>query len=167
MSDMASTAPDKTTIAVGILTTLLGCIPLLVMTGVLPRGSEPPADPAPSWMGWMIGAVFVGAGLLVIMRGAWGGVSDTSGDLPASAPRVLRLANDMIGVGIACGLAAMFSGVAFGPGPRHFSVDLDGLFMQTSGAGDMIGRVAFGFGAILFWCVTGLFALAVVRRWRL
>jgi hypothetical protein len=165
MSEMGSTASSKVTIAVGVLTVLLGCIPFLAMMGILPRSNEP-ADPAPEWMGWLIGAVFVGAGLIVIMRGAVGSADDSSGTLPATAPRALRLLNDALGVGIAGGLAAMFTWVAFGPGPRHFSVSVDGLFMHTSGSGDTIGRIAFGFGAIVIWCITAAFGVAVVRRWR-
>jgi hypothetical protein len=168
MSEMNSTAPSKVTIAVGILTMMLGCIPLLAMVGILPRANAPSADPAPSWMGWLIGTVFVGAGLIAIMRGAFGGASESSGDLPATAPRVFRLANDTIGFGIVCGMAAMFSWVAFGPGPRHFSMSIGfgGLWMQGLGGGDMMGRVVFGFGAILFWCVTAAFAVTIARRWR-
>src|SRR4051794_27571996 len=156
MPDMASIAPSKTTIAVGVLTTLMGCIPLLAVTGVLPRATTAAADPAPAWMGWLIGASFIGAGLIVTMRGGLGGASQSSGDLPASAPRVLCLANDTIAVGIVCALALMFSWVAFGPGPRHFSMSLGfgGLWMGGFGGGDMLGRVAFGFGALLCWCVT-------------
>jgi hypothetical protein len=102
------------------------------------------------------------------MRGLLGGASASSGDLPASAPRLLRLANDTIAVGIVCALALMFSWVAFGPGPRHFSMSIGfgGLWMGGFGGGNMLGRVVFGFGAILCWCVTGAFAVAIVRRWR-
>jgi amino acid transporter len=163
--EMTGSAPNKTTVAIGVLALLVGCVPLLAVLGILPHGQEP-ADPAPAWMGWVIGAVFVGAGFLVIMRGVWGGADETSGDLPAGAPRALRMVNDAIGVATVCGLAALFSWVAFGPGPRHFSVDLDGLWMRGFGGSDTIGRIAFGFGAILFWCVTGAFALVIVRRWR-
>jgi hypothetical protein len=164
---MGSTAPSKITITVGILSTLIGFIPVLALLGILPRGNEP-ADPAPEWMGWLIGAVFVGAGLIVIMRGALGSADDSSSTLPASAPRALRLLHDTIGVGIVCGLAAMFTWVAFGPGPRHFSVSVGGvgLFMHTSGAGDAIGRVAFGLFAIVIWCLTAAYARSLVRRWR-
>jgi hypothetical protein len=166
MADMTSVAPSKTTIALGLLTVLVGCVPLLAMSGILPRTPSPRADPAPLWMGWLIGAAFVGAGLSVTMRGILGGASESSGDLPASAPPALRLANDTIAVGIVGALALSFSWVAFGPGPRHFSIGFNGLWVRGFGGGDLMGRVAFGFGAMLFWCVTGAFARAFVRRWR-
>jgi hypothetical protein len=163
---MNSTAPSKVTIAVGVLTTMLGCIPLLAMAGILPRASAPTADPTPAWMGWVIGAVFVGAGLIAIMRGALGGASESSGDLPATAPCVFRAANDTIGFGIVWGMAAMFTWAAFGPGPRHFSIGFDGLWIRGFAGSDIMGRIAFGFGAILFWCATAAFAVTIARRWR-
>jgi hypothetical protein len=46
---------NKVTIAVGMLAVLVGTIPLLALVGILPRGNEP-TDPAPSWMGFLIGA---------------------------------------------------------------------------------------------------------------
>jgi hypothetical protein len=155
---------NKVTIAVGMLAVLVGTIPLLALVGILPRGNEP-ADPAPSWMGFLIGAMFVGAGLIVILRGALN-VSDQSDALPASAPRAMRLANDTIGLGIVCGLAMLFSWVAFEPGARHFSIGVAGLWMPTSGSGDTVGRVAFGFGAVLFWCITVAMTVMTLRKWR-
>lgn len=165
MSEIGGAGPNKVTIVVGVMTLLLGCVPFLALAGILPHGNEP-TDPAPSWMGWTVGAVFVAAGLIVIMRGALGSAGDSSGSLPDTAPRALRVLHDALGVGIAGGLALMFSWTAFGPGPRHFTANIDGLVMQTSGSGDTIGRVAFGFGAVVIWCVTGAFALSTLRRWR-
>jgi hypothetical protein len=166
MADTINVAPSKTTIALGLLTVLAGCVPLLAMSGILPRPTSPTADPAPLWMGWLIGAAFVGAGLNVTMRGILGGASETSGDLPPSAPRALRLANEMIAVGIVGALALSFSWVAFGPGPRHFSVGFNGLWLRGFGGGEMMGRVAFGFGAMLFWLMTAAFTVAMLRKWR-
>jgi hypothetical protein len=165
MSDIGGTTPNKTIIAVGVLTIALGVIPLLAMSGVLPRGN-PPTDPAPAWMGWLIGATFVGAGLIVVMRGASGSIGDSSGALPASAPRLLRAANDLLSVGIVWSLAVLITWVAFGPGPRHFSVTGGGLSVLTSGSGDTIGRVAFGIGSIMCWCVAAAVTAMTVRRWR-
>ena len=162
---MADTAPSKSIVVVGILTVCIGLIPLLVMTGFLPRGTST-GDPAPDWLGCLFGAVFVGAGLMVIMRGTFGSADETSGALPANAPRWLRGANDLLAVAIVCGMAVMFSWVAFGPGPRHFSIGFDGLWASANGAGDTAGRVAFGFFSILLWCVTAFFAVLTARRWR-
>ncbi len=166
MADMTSVAPSKTTVAMGVLSMAVGIIPLLAMNGILPRPISPQADPAPLWMGWLIGAAFVGAGLNITMRGLLGGASESSGALPTSAPRALRLANETIAVGIVGALALSFSWVAFGPGPRHFSVGFNGLWLRGFGGGEMMGRVAFGFGAMLFWLLTAAFAVAMLRKWR-
>lgn len=160
---MGSTIPNKITTALGLVTVGVGVIPLLAMTGILPRGNVATADPAPSWMGWLICAMFVGAGLIVTARGVLN-VSDASGDFPQSAPRWLRLANRTIGFGIACGLAMMFTWVAFGPGPRHFSIGLDGLWLRGFGSGETLGRVAFGFGAILTWFFIGAVTVQALRN---
>jgi len=161
---MANTTPNKVTIAAGILTVLVGTIPPLEALSILPSGNES-FDPAPSWIGWLIGAIFMGAGFIAIMRGAWN-ASDSSAALPAAAPRVLRLAHDALSVGIMWGLAVLSSWVAFGPGPRHFSVGAGGVWMPTSGPDNLFGRVAFGFGAILVWCIMAAFAVTIARRWR-
>ncbi len=95
-----------------------------------------------------------------------GDVNDASGDLPPNAPRLLHAVYDLLALTIICSLALLFTWVAFGPGPRHFSVSGGGLSMQTSGPGDTIGRVAFGFGSVLFWCAVGFIIVATVRRWR-
>ncbi|HEY4114647.1 MAG TPA: hypothetical protein VGM17_11370 [Rhizomicrobium sp.] len=164
---MGGGATDKTAIAVGVLTIGIGIIPVLVMLGILPRGTPGP-DPAPDWLGWMIGAVFVAAGIIVVLKGLANSANDASGLLPASVPGPIRALHDLLSVGIVFGLAAMFTWVAFGPGPRHFamSMSVGGLSVLTHGSGDMPGRIAFGFGAILFWCVAAAMALQTARRWR-
>jgi hypothetical protein len=153
-----------TIIAVGILTVFVGLIPFLAMTGVLPQAQHAPADPAPSWMGWLIGLMFVSAGLIVVARGVWPGTNESDDQLPPNAPWILRALNDVLGTGIALGLAAVFTWVAFGPGPRHFSVSVGGLFFPTSG--DTLGRIASGFGAVLGWLIAALMVRATLRRWR-
>jgi hypothetical protein len=156
-------ASNKVTIALGVMTVLAGSIPLLAMAGILPRASTPTADPAPAWMGWLIGLMFVSAGFIVIVRGIVG-ANGNSSELPATAPPALRALNDIIGVGIAGGLAMLFSWVAFGAGPRHFSMGFNGLWMPLSNA--TLGRVAFGFGAMLGWCITVAMTVVTMRKWR-
>jgi len=164
VSDMANS--NKIIIAVGILTVALGLIPVLAAMGILPRGNAP-ADPVPSWMIWLIGAMFVSAGSIAIMRGAFNSAYDASGEMPANAPLFLRAAHDLLAVGIVCSLALVFSWVAFGPGTRHFSVTAAaGAFAVTSRSGDTMGRVAFGFGSILMWCIAAAIVAATLRKWR-
>ena len=165
---MGSTTPDKTTIAVGALSALVGLIPLLAMTGILPPAQHTSADPAPSWMGWLIGLMFLGAGVLVMARGIWGGATESDGSLSRTAPWALRALNDVLGTAIACGLAVLFTWAAFGPGPRHFSVGIGigGLFLAGPASSDMPGRVMFGFGAALGWLIAALMVRETLRRWR-
>jgi hypothetical protein len=162
MQDSGNTNP-RTAMVMGLLSMAVGMIPLLAMMGVLPHG-QAPSDPAPSWMGWLIGLMFVAAGILLIIRSFTG--ADADGALPATGNRLLRGFYELLSLGIVCSLGALFTWVAFGPGPRHFSVSAGGFAMSTSGGGDMVGRIAFGFGSVLTWCALGAFLLAAVRRWR-
>lgn len=61
----------------------------------------------------------------------------------------MRLFYTVIGVMIAAMLASIGSWIAFGPGPRAFSGT--GLFLLSPDASDMVGRIVFGFGAMLTW----------------
>jgi hypothetical protein len=150
--------PNKAIIAAGIFAMAIGALPLLTALGILPHGHNA-SDPAPSWMAWLIGLMFGGAGISIVMRGILGG--DANGYLPLTAPRWLRAAHELIGVFIIFSFAILFSWIAFGPGTRHFSVSSGGASMPTSG--ETMGRVAFGIGAILTWCFA---AYAVVVSWR-
>ena len=159
------TKPNKTNIAVGLLTMALGLIPVLVMAGILPRGHS--ADSAPSWIGLLIGLAFFCAGLLVVMRELAGIGNDARALMTQNLPWPLHAASDLLVGVILFSMAATFTWVAFGPGPRHFSVSVGMMFWtRTSGGGDTVGRAAFGFGALLFWLIAVAFVRDAVRRWR-
>ena len=85
---------------------------------------------------------------------------DPSGD--TAAGRFARGFRDVIAFFIIAGLAALFSWIAFGPGPRHFTIAFAGLIMPASGS--MMGRAAFGLGALLAWGLLALFVTAWFRR---
>lgn len=155
--DNDETRPDKTRIAMGLLFLVVGVVPLLAVMGILPAGHEP-ADPAPSWLGWVIGLMFVGAGFYIILSGFTG---DNPSDATATG-RLLLGYRDLLAFGIIVGLGALFSWIAFGPGPRHFSVAFMGFLLPMSG--DIIGRAAFGLGALLAWGMLIHFAVTKLRR---
>jgi hypothetical protein len=169
MSETGSVRPKGAVIAMGLLFLAVGMIPVLAMLGILPHGNAP-SDPAPNWIGWAIGLMFGGGGVVIIIKGIAGGYDQTSGALPDTAPIFLRAIHDLLTVAIMCALAAVFTWVAFGPGARHFTVsggDSSGGFAtQTSGSGDILGRIAFGIGSIIFWCVTFFGTVSILRRWR-
>ena len=56
---------------------------------------------------------------------------------------------------------AIGSWVAFGPGERHFA---GSFWFITAGAGEMIGRIVFGFGAVIIWLCTAAVLAAGIRK---
>jgi hypothetical protein len=159
------TAANKFHIALGLLTAAIGTMPLLALMGILPTRPPAPGD-APAWLGLAFGLAFFLAGIIVIVR-SFAGADDSSSELPSAAPRGLRVFYDLLVMPIPVLLALIFSWVAFGPGERHFStsVGFGGMGIATSGGGDMMGRVVFGFAAVLAWLFVGFGMLTLARRW--
>jgi hypothetical protein len=158
---VVSDKPNKVIIAAGIFAMAIGALPLLTALGVLPHAHNS-TDPAPSWMAWLIGLMFGGAGISIVMRGVLGG--DANGSLPEGTPRWLRAVHELIGVFIIFSFAILFSWIAFGPGTRHFSVSTGGV--STPASGETMGRVAFGIGAVLTWCFAAYAVVVSLRRLR-
>src|ERR1700747_1161555 len=121
VSDPDSIAPDKIKIALGLLTVGLGAVPLLAAAGILPSKSQS-YENAPAWIGWLIGLMFMGAGILVIIQGLASGKSD--GSLPGRTPVLVRKAYHAIGLAITLSFGVVLTWVAFGPGPRHFTTTI-------------------------------------------
>jgi hypothetical protein len=159
-------AANKIHIAMGLVGVAVGAIPLLALLGILPTRPPAPGD-APNWIGGAIGLAFFLGGVAVIVR-SFVGADDSSGDLPATAPRALRGVYDLIGTAIPVLLSVLFSWVAFGPGERHFGVSggsgSTAMAMGVSGGHAIIGRIAFGFGAVLGWIIAGWTILVMARR---
>ncbi|MGB7780842.1 MAG: hypothetical protein WCF86_04915 [Pseudolabrys sp.] len=83
------------------------------------------------------------------------------GELPADAPRWLRLVQYLIAVAIFCCFGAIASWIAFGPGERQFS----GTIMTGNATIDAaIGRTAFGVGAVIIWLCTAAVIASGIRR---
>jgi hypothetical protein len=158
---------NKIHIAIGLLTAAIGTIPLLVVMGVLPSRPPAPGDD-PAWLAAAVGWTFFLGGMAVIAK-SFAGADASSGELPGNAPRALRAVYDLMVTAIPILLAVLFSWVAFGPGERHFSVSGgsggSAVAMPVPGGGQIIGRVAFGFAAVLGWVIAGWTIVSMARRW--
>jgi len=158
---------NKIHIAMGLVGMAVGTIPLLAWLGILPTRPPAPGD-APAWIGGAIGLAFFLAGVVAMLRGV-AGASDSTGELPVTAPRALRAANSLLAMPIPVLLALLFTWVALGPGERHFSIGASNggsaIAMGHSAGGDTIGRIAFGFGAVLGWIIVGSMLVSLARRW--
>jgi hypothetical protein len=155
MSDVTSQAPKRDTMLLGIgaLCVAGGFYFALVGLGVL---KPPSRTNAPGWVIVVCGLVFFAGGIAVMVRG-WLGMDDKVRDLPTGTPIALRMATAFAGLAVAVGLALVGTWIAFGGGPRQFSFSMG--FISGS-ASEIIGRVVFGFGAIIVW----LFVIAMARK---
>jgi hypothetical protein len=151
-------ASPRTTFVCGLLAIAAGLPLLLIGLGVLPM--PPRSAPGAQWIGAVAGIAFMLAGISIAV-GAIHGVSET-GELPKDTGWWMQLFYTAIGVIIAGALASIGTWVAFGPGPRAFSGT--GMFLLSREAGEMVGRIVFGLGAVLTWLITIAFAVRGVRK---
>jgi hypothetical protein len=66
----------------------------------------------------------------------------------------------LLGLGIVGAMAAIASWVAFGPGRRTFTATVP--FLGRGPASEIVGRAAFGFGAVLMYVFLAMFAVVGV-----
>jgi hypothetical protein len=154
---------NKAAFAMGLVGLGVGMLPFLALMGVLPTPHRS-SDAAPNWIGILIGVAFLFAGIMAIIRSFAG--MDGGGNLVATAPGAVRAINDGLGLLIVTSLATLFTWFAFGPGERHFT--MSGGFFGVGGAmasGELPGRIAFGFGAVLGWIMVGLYLRYIARSW--
>lgn len=151
-------ASRRTTFLCGLLAVAMGLFLLLLGLGIVPM--KPRAGDGPLWIGVVAGLCFMLAGISIAV-GAIHGVSET-GELPKDTGRWLRLFYTVVGVVLAGSLATIGSWVAFGPGPRAFGGT--GMFLLSLEANAMIGRIVFGFGAVVTWLITIAFAVRGARQ---
>lgn len=156
--DRQQPASRRTTFICGIAAIAAGLPLLLIGLGMLPV--PPRSAQGAQWIAAVAGIAFMLAGLSIAV-GALHGVSET-GDLPKDTGWWMRLFYTVIGVTIAGALASIGSWVAFGPGPRAFGGT--GMFLLSPEANAMIGRIVFGFGAVVTWLITIAFAVRGARQ---
>lgn len=70
----------------------------------------------------------------------------------------------LLGLGIISSLAAIATWIAFGPGPRAFTVTLP--FVGRGPGDETVGRAVFGFGAVLMWMFLAAFVVVSIQRLR-
>jgi hypothetical protein len=68
----------------------------------------------------------------------------------------------LLGLGIVGCLGAVLSWISFGSGPRAFT--MSGPFLIAEKSGAIVGRIAFGFGAMMIWLFFAALAVRAFRR---
>jgi hypothetical protein len=156
--DQPRQASRRETIAIGAIAAAIGLYFVLVSLDLLPA---PGGAKAPMWVVTLCGLCFLLGGLATFIPAAVTGEVRSDGELPAGAPRWLRVLQYLFGLMIFACFAMIGSFVAFGPGARSFGVSLP--FMTFGEGNALFGRIAFGIGAVIIWLCTIGFA---VQGWR-
>jgi hypothetical protein len=140
----------------GFLCAAMGGLVVLVASGIMPSHGIPGT---PGWAGVCGGLLFMLAGGALVLRWFAGGSSE-DGEIPESAPLWSRAIYYLAGLICIGTLAVIGTWIGFGPGERSFSISIPFL---GRGANELIGRSAFGAGALLTWL---FFFLAAISWWR-
>lgn len=151
----SSSAHDRSLLAIGAACAAGGVYFVLVGFGTLPPPSK---INGPLWLSICVGLVFLAGGVMVLVRG-WLNVPDAQ-DLPADAPRALIALQWIATVAASAGLATAGTWVAFGDGPRQFVLPIP----LGGSLGEIIGRAAFGLGAVIAWLITLAFARVGAKK---
>lgn len=160
MMDQRVQPTHRSTIAIGAVFAAAGGYFTLVGLGVLPIPGGPRNLHGPLWIVLCVGLAFLLGGLAVLLQAV--GKAAPDGSLPASAPRWLHVAQYVLMLAIFACFAAIGTWVAFGGGPRSFRVSIP--FIGSGGAGEMIGRTAFGIGAAITWACLIAVAVSGARK---
>lgn len=152
----------RAAVVLGLVIGAMGGLIVLLAAGMIPGGDE--KLEAPRWVVACAGLAFVLAGAAMIVGYAVAGGVGPDGDLPAGTARWVWVTQSLLGLGIVGALASVATWVAFGPGPRAFTVTLP---LVGQGPGDeTFGRAVFGVGAVLMWVFFVVFVIISVRRIR-
>src|SRR5205814_360162 len=113
----------------------------------------------PHWLVLCVGLAFLLAGVAIAIQTF--GHANAAGELPPAAPRWMRAVQYLSTFTIVACLGAIGTWVAFGPGEREFS---GGLPFLGPAVNSMIGRSAFGVGAVLTWLCLAAIAVTGLRK---
>jgi len=144
-------------IGVGIAFGLSGLYFMFGAGGYLPM----PETHAPTFIGFLIGAAFLFAGLTCLVR-ARTGMMEHESDVPENAPPWLAFSYRMFAVGAAGALAIIGTWIAIGSGPRAFN--FAGPLAETATAGETIGRTVFALSAVIAWIYVIALSVGTVRK---
>jgi hypothetical protein len=138
---------------------VMGGAVFLIGVGVIPGGS---ADPSASARLLAIGAglLFIFAGFIVLVRD-FGGAKDGQ-NIPANAPLLYRLGEQVLIIVLVAIFAMTSSVIAFGP--FFAGGALPDLTRQMGSFGAFIFRTINGIFALIFWYIAIYLALAKVRK---
>jgi hypothetical protein len=147
----------------GLLAVTCGVMPILGGLGVISGARAS----VPFWVPIVAGAMFVLAGVsIIITYGVTGGLDADGGPRPGT-PYAVQIIQYLLILAIIGGMGAVASWVAFGPGDRAFGV---GIGTGGVGAGGVshspIGRIVFGIGAALTGAMFVYAAVSGARRLR-
>jgi hypothetical protein len=160
---VSTTQPSpRAAVGLGLAVSAMGALIMLLAAGMIPGGDA--SLDAPRWVVACAGVMFVLLGAALIVGYAVAGGAGPDGDLPAGTPRWVRMTQFLLGLGIVSALAAVTTWVAFGPGPRAFTMTIP--FAGRGPGDETVGRAAFGIGAVLMWLFLLVFLVVSVRRLR-
>ena len=162
MSQQTQLSP-RAAVALGLIVVAAGLVIAFLAVGLIGSGTAM-SDQVPQWVGVCAGLAFVLAGAALIVGFAVAGGAGPDGDLPPGTPWGIRLAQYLLGLGIVGAMAAIASWVAFGPGRRTFTATIP--FLGRGSASEIVGRAAFGFGAVLMYIFLAVFVVVSARRLR-
>jgi hypothetical protein len=132
---------------------------VVVGAGLLPIPGGPKNLHGPLWLVACVGLAFFLASIAIVIQTL--GHANAAGDLPAGAPRWMSVVQYSMGLAIFICFGLISSWVAFGPGEREFS----GSFLFFSHATNaVIGRTAFGIGAVIIWLGTAAVVASGIRK---
>ena len=126
---------------------IAGALIVLLAADIIP--ADPSSFNAPRWVVGAAGLVFMLAGFMVALQGAFGPNPEES--------KLYLWIFMFIGPAFLILFASIFIWVGFGPGERAFTSTTSVGMVSTSGSGSQIGgRIAFGSGGIIALLMTFL-----------
>ena len=141
----------------GALFFLMGAFIVLIATDVIP--SDPSNFNAPRWVVAAAGLVFMLAGTMVALQGAFAPKPEES--------KLYLWLTLILGTALMLAFSSVFIWVGFGPGEREFSSSGSiGPIIASGGGGDRMGRFIFGGSGAFMLLMTFFMAYANWKKIR-